>query len=134
MTAMEHHANIVPWQVLCHEVGAELRYLEVDEQGTLDPAQLDKELERGNVRLVAFTHISNVLGTINPVAAEMTTKIRDAGCGIAGGRSAGRPAHAGGPEGAGRGLLRMDGPQGARPDGHRGAARSRELLEQMARS
>ncbi len=78
ITAMEHHANIVPWQVLCHEVGAELRYLDVDEHGTLDPAQLDAELERGKVRLVAFTHVSNVLGTINPVA-EMTAKIRAAG-------------------------------------------------------
>ncbi|HEY7829303.1 MAG TPA: cysteine desulfurase [Solirubrobacteraceae bacterium] len=78
ITAMEHHANIVPWQVLCHEVGAELRYLDVDEHGMLDPAQLDKELERGKVRLVAFTHISNVLGTINPVA-EMTARIRAAG-------------------------------------------------------
>ncbi len=42
ITAMEHHANIVPWQVLCREKGAELRYLDVDEQGVLDPAQLDE--------------------------------------------------------------------------------------------
>jgi cysteine desulfurase/selenocysteine lyase len=78
ITAMEHHANIVPWQVLCRERGAELRYLDVDEHGALDPAQLEGELERGKTRLVAFTHISNVLGTINPVA-EMTAKIRAAG-------------------------------------------------------
>ena len=78
ITTMEHHANIVPWQMLCRERGAELRYLEVDERGTLDPAQLDGELERGKVRLVAFTHVSNVLGTINPVT-EMTAKIRAAG-------------------------------------------------------
>lgn len=77
-TTMEHHANIVPWQVLCRERGAKLRYLEVDRQGKLDPAQLDSELERGDVRLVAFTHVSNVLGTINPVAT-MTTRIREAG-------------------------------------------------------
>jgi cysteine desulfurase/selenocysteine lyase len=77
-TTMEHHANIVPWQVLCRERGAKLRYLEVDEQGKLDPAQLDAELERGDVRLVTFTHVSNVLGTINPVAT-MTTRIREAG-------------------------------------------------------
>ncbi len=77
-TTMEHHANIVPWQVLCREKGAKLRYLEVDDQGKLDPAQLDSELERGGVRLVAFTHVSNVLGTINPVAT-MTTRIREAG-------------------------------------------------------
>ncbi|MFI5009556.1 MAG: cysteine desulfurase [Solirubrobacterales bacterium] len=78
ITTMEHHANIVPWQVLCRERGAKLRYLEVDEHGKLDPAQLDSELERGDVRLVAFTHVSNVLGTINPVAA-MTARIREAG-------------------------------------------------------
>ncbi|HUN78134.1 MAG TPA: cysteine desulfurase [Solirubrobacteraceae bacterium] len=78
ITQMEHHANIVPWQQLCRERGARLRYLEVDVEGQLDPAQLDAELERGDVRLVAFTHVSNVLGTINPVAA-MTARIRAAG-------------------------------------------------------
>jgi cysteine desulfurase/selenocysteine lyase len=78
ITQMEHHANIVPWQQLCKERGAQLRYLEVDESGQLDPKQLDRELERGDVKLVAFTHVSNVLGTINP-AAEMTTRIRAAG-------------------------------------------------------
>ncbi|HSZ70198.1 MAG TPA: cysteine desulfurase [Solirubrobacteraceae bacterium] len=78
ITQMEHHANIVPWQLLCKERGATLRYLEVDEAGQLSPAQLDAELARGDVRLVAFTHVSNVLGTINPVA-EMTARIRAAG-------------------------------------------------------
>ena len=65
---MEHHANIVPWQLLCRERGAALRYLEVDERGELSLEQLDSELARGDVRLVAFAHVSNVLGTINPVA------------------------------------------------------------------
>jgi cysteine desulfurase/selenocysteine lyase len=78
ITQMEHHANIVPWQQLCKERGAQLRYLEVDEHGQLSPEQLDTELERGDVRIVAFTHVSNVLGTINPVA-EMTARIRAAG-------------------------------------------------------
>jgi cysteine desulfurase/selenocysteine lyase len=78
ITQMEHHANIVPWQVLCKERGATLRYLDVDASGGLSPAQLEAELARGDVRLVAFTHVSNVLGTINPVA-EMTTRIRAAG-------------------------------------------------------
>ena len=78
ITQMEHHANIVPWQQLCKERGAQLRYLEVDESGQLDPTQLDGELERGDVKLVAFTHVSNVLGTINPVA-QMTARIRAAG-------------------------------------------------------
>jgi cysteine desulfurase / selenocysteine lyase len=78
ITQMEHHANLVPWQVLCRERGAELRYLEVDERGELSLEQLDAELARGDVKLVAFTHVSNVLGTINPVA-EMTARIRAAG-------------------------------------------------------
>jgi cysteine desulfurase / selenocysteine lyase len=78
ITQMEHHANLVPWQMLCHERGATLRYLEVDEHGELSLAALDAELARGDVRLVAFAHISNVLGTINPVA-EMTARIRAAG-------------------------------------------------------
>jgi cysteine desulfurase/selenocysteine lyase len=78
ITQMEHHANIVPWQVLCRERGAELRYLEVDERGELSLEQLDRELQRGDVRLVAFAHVSNVLGTITPVA-RMTARIRAAG-------------------------------------------------------
>ncbi len=78
ITQMEHHANIVPWQMLCRERGAQLRYLEVDERGELSLDQLDHELAKGDVKLVAFTHVSNVLGTIVPVA-EMTTRIRSAG-------------------------------------------------------
>jgi cysteine desulfurase/selenocysteine lyase len=78
ITQMEHHANIVPWQVLCRERGASLRYLEVDERGELSLEALDRELARGDVRLVAFAHVSNVLGTINPVA-EMVARARAAG-------------------------------------------------------
>jgi cysteine desulfurase / selenocysteine lyase len=78
ITQMEHHANLVPWQVLCRERSAELRYLEVDERGELSLQALDRELARGDVKLVAFAHVSNVLGTINPVA-EMTARIRAAG-------------------------------------------------------
>jgi cysteine desulfurase/selenocysteine lyase len=78
ITQMEHHANIVPWQVLCRERGATLRYLEADDRGELSLQALDSELARGDVRLVAFTHVSNVLGTINPVA-DMTARTRAAG-------------------------------------------------------
>jgi cysteine desulfurase/selenocysteine lyase len=78
ITEMEHHANIVPWQILCRERDATLRYLKVDERGELSIDALEAELARGDVRLVAFTHISNVLGTINPVV-EMTSRIRAAG-------------------------------------------------------
>jgi cysteine desulfurase/selenocysteine lyase len=78
ITQMEHHANIVPWQVLCRERGAELRYLEVDERGEVSLDQLDAELARGDVRMVAVTHVSNVLGTILPVA-EIVARARAAG-------------------------------------------------------
>jgi cysteine desulfurase / selenocysteine lyase len=78
ITQMEHHANLVPWQVLCRDRGAELRYLEVDERGELSLEQLDRELARGDVKLAAFAHVSNVLGTINPVA-EIVARARAAG-------------------------------------------------------
>jgi cysteine desulfurase / selenocysteine lyase len=78
ITQMEHHANLVPWQMLCRERGATLRYLEVDEHGQLSLERLDAELARGDVRLLAFAHVSNVLGTINPVA-EMAARARAAG-------------------------------------------------------
>ncbi|MDQ4040292.1 MAG: cysteine desulfurase [Actinomycetota bacterium] len=78
ITQMEHHSNIVPWQLLCQQVGAELRYLDVSDEGTLSLDQLDAELAGGGVKLAAFAHISNVLGTINPVA-EMAARVRAAG-------------------------------------------------------
>ncbi len=78
ITQMEHHANIVPWQVLCRERGAELRYLEIDEHGDISLDQLDAELAKGDVRMVAVTHVSNVLGTILPVA-EICARARAAG-------------------------------------------------------
>jgi len=78
LTEMEHHSNIVPWQLLCQETGAELRYLGVSDEGTLSLDELDAQLARGDVRLCAFAHVSNVLGTINPVA-EMAARSRAAG-------------------------------------------------------
>src|ERR1019366_3736966 len=75
---MEHHSNIVPWQLATQATGASLRYLEVGADGTLSLEQLDAELARGDVALVAVTHVSNVLGTINPVA-EIVRRARAAG-------------------------------------------------------
>jgi cysteine desulfurase/selenocysteine lyase len=78
ITEMEHHSNIVPWQLATQATGAELRYLDVGADGTLSLAQLDAELARGNVALVAVAHVSNVLGTINPVA-DIVARAHDAG-------------------------------------------------------
>jgi cysteine desulfurase / selenocysteine lyase len=78
ITHMEHHSNIVPWQLLCQETGARLRYLSVSEQGELSLDELDETLAAGRVRLVAFAHVSNVLGTVNPVE-EIVRRAREAG-------------------------------------------------------
>jgi cysteine desulfurase/selenocysteine lyase len=67
ITQMEHHANLVPWQQLCLRKGATLRYLELDEHGRIDLEQLDELLASGRVKIVAAAHVSNVLGTANPV-------------------------------------------------------------------
>jgi cysteine desulfurase/selenocysteine lyase len=67
LTEMEHHSNIVPWQLLCQDRDAELAYVPVQDDGQLDLEGLDRLLER-RPRLVSLVHVSNVLGTINPVA------------------------------------------------------------------
>jgi cysteine desulfurase/selenocysteine lyase len=77
VTEMEHHGNLVPWQLLAQETGAELAYVSVTDEGRLDLASLDRLL-RGPVKLVAFTHISNVLGTVNP-AREIVARAHVAG-------------------------------------------------------
>jgi cysteine desulfurase / selenocysteine lyase len=78
ITEMEHHSNIVPWQLATQATGAQLRYLDVGDDAKLSLEQLDAELSRGDVRLVALTHVSNVLGTINPVA-EIVRRAHSAG-------------------------------------------------------
>jgi cysteine desulfurase/selenocysteine lyase len=67
LTEMEHHSNIVPWQLLCQDREAELAYVPVLDDGHLDLDALDELLARG-CKLVSVVHVSNVLGTINPVA------------------------------------------------------------------
>ncbi len=67
ITEMEHHSNIVPWQLLCERTGARLRWFGVTQDGRLDLSQAD-ELINERTRVVAVTHQSNVLGTINPVS------------------------------------------------------------------
>lgn len=66
LTELEHHSNLVPWQMLAQRTGATLRYLEITDQGLLDFMQLQDVLTE-KTKLVAITHVSNVLGTINPI-------------------------------------------------------------------
>jgi cysteine desulfurase / selenocysteine lyase len=70
LTEMEHHSNMVPWQLLARRTGAKLRYLPVvaGDSGLLDLAELDRALTP-EVKIFAFTHVSNTLGVINPAAA-----------------------------------------------------------------
>jgi cysteine desulfurase/selenocysteine lyase len=78
ITHMEHHSNIVPWQILCQERGARLRYLRVSDEGLLSLDELDRVLAEGRVKLVSVAHVSNVLGTINPVS-EIAARAHAAG-------------------------------------------------------
>ncbi|MDQ3449620.1 MAG: cysteine desulfurase [Actinomycetota bacterium] len=67
ITEMEHHSNIVPWQLLCERTGATLRWLPITEAGRLDPTDLET-LVNERTRLLAFVHQSNILGTVNSVS------------------------------------------------------------------
>jgi cysteine desulfurase/selenocysteine lyase len=77
LTIIEHHSNIVPWQILAAEKGATIEYVDIDERGELRLDQFNKLLER-SPKLVAFGQVSNALGTINPVA-EMVAAAKGAG-------------------------------------------------------
>ena len=66
ISAMEHHSNIVPWQMLCEEKGAKLRVIPMNERGELIMEEYEKLLNP-RTRMVAVAHVSNALGTINPV-------------------------------------------------------------------
>jgi cysteine desulfurase/selenocysteine lyase len=78
LTEMEHHSNLVPWQLLARRTGAQLRFVPVTgDEGLLDLRRLD-DLLAGPVKLFAFTQVSNTLGTINPVA-ELCARARRRG-------------------------------------------------------
>jgi cysteine desulfurase/selenocysteine lyase len=71
ISEMEHHSNIVPWQLLCHRTGATLRWFDITEEGRLDESTLD-ELVNERTKLVSVVHMSNILGTINDVSRIIT--------------------------------------------------------------
>ena len=67
VSEMEHHSNIVPWQIACQQSGASLKVIPVKDDGTLDLKTYEKLLVPGKTRVVAITYVSNVLGTVNPI-------------------------------------------------------------------
>jgi len=77
ITEMEHHSNIIPWQILCAEKKAHLEYVRITDDGLLDPASVEEGLDKGP-KIVAVTQASNVLGTINDVKA-IAKKAHEAG-------------------------------------------------------
>ena len=77
VTGMEHHSNLIPWQMLAQRTGATLKYIPVLDDGTLDEAAIETLLTE-QVKLFAFVHISNSLGTINP-AKELIAKAKAVG-------------------------------------------------------
>jgi cysteine desulfurase/selenocysteine lyase len=77
ISEMEHHSNIVPWQLLCERTGATLRWFGITDDGRLDLSKLD-ELVNERTKLVSYTHLSNMLGTINPTEA-VVARAREVG-------------------------------------------------------
>jgi cysteine desulfurase / selenocysteine lyase len=77
ITEMEHHSNIVPWQLLAQRTGATLRWFGITDEGRLDLSEMD-ELITDRTKVVSFVYVSNILGTVNPVA-EITQRAREVG-------------------------------------------------------
>ena len=77
ITEMEHHSNIIPWQLVARDTGATLRYIPITENGSLDLSNID-ELLNPKTKIVAMIHQSNVFGTLNPVA-QLIAKAKDIG-------------------------------------------------------
>ena len=80
VSALEHHSNIVPWQMLCEKTGALLKVIPMTKEGTLD-MEAYKYLLSGNTKLVFANHISNALGTINPIE-EIITQAHNVGAAV----------------------------------------------------
>lgn len=77
ISGMEHHSNIVPWQILCQQTGATLRIVPIDDDGNLIMEEFDRLLNP-HTKMVSVVHVSNALGTVNPIQ-EITAKAHAAG-------------------------------------------------------
>ncbi|MDE0348112.1 MAG: SufS family cysteine desulfurase [Gammaproteobacteria bacterium] len=78
VTELEHHSNIVPWQMACERAGATLVAAAVTSEGTLDVEDFEAHLARGDIRIAAFGHVSNAIGTVHPVT-DLVAMARAAG-------------------------------------------------------
>jgi len=129
VTAMDHHSNIVPWQILCQEKGATLRMVEITEGRTDRPVRLRQALE-AKPKIVAFPYVSNSLGTVNP-AAQLNRLAH--GCGavtvVDGAQSS--PHLRVDVQAIDSDFYALSRPQDARSHGERGADRKAALLEAM---
>ncbi len=119
LTEMEHHSNIVPWQQLAGRVGAEIDWVPVSDDGLLDMDALAELLERAP-KLVAVAHVSNVLGTENPLA-EISRLAHDAGALVLADGAQAAPKLPLDLAAARRRLLRLHRTQALRPHRNRGA-------------
>jgi cysteine desulfurase/selenocysteine lyase len=130
VTALEHHANFVPWQQLAIERGAQFRICELTEDGRIDLDQLQSLLNR-RTRVVAFSQVSNALGTVNPVTeiAEMVRRQTDALIVIDGAQSA--PHMRVGFDQLGVDFYAFSGHKMCGPMGIGGLIGKREILESM---
>jgi cysteine desulfurase/selenocysteine lyase len=129
LTVLEHHSNIVPWQILAAASGAHIEYVDVDDRGELRLDQYRALLER-SPRLVAFGHASNALGTINP-AREMVAAARAAGATVLVDGAQGAPHQAADVRALGCDFYAFSGHKMLGPTGEGVLYGRRELLEAM---
>ena len=78
ITAMEHHANIVPWHMVCEQTGARLEVVAINDDGSLNTDDFNAKIKNPDVKMLAFSAMSNALGTVNPVA-DMVAQARASG-------------------------------------------------------
>ena len=116
---MEHHSNIVPWQLLTERTGATLRWFGLTDDGRLDLSNID-DLITERTKVVSLTWVSNMLGTVNPVA-EIARRAHEVGAIVVVDASQAVPQLPVDVVALGRRPARLHRPQGGRPDRHRRA-------------
>jgi len=129
LTIFDHHSNIVPWQILAHENGAHIEYVDIDERGELRMDQFRELLGRGP-KLVAFSHVSNALGTINPID-DMVAQAKRAGATVLVDGAQGAPHHGVDVRALGCDFYAFSGHKMLGPTGVGVLYGRRELLERM---